>query len=202
MASTKRNTLSSRPLLSGCASSLSPAIACRCGTRRSTRFRHSAPAKMPPITRSSESHPPSPRAGRIRPTIEAQSITPAAKPSTISLKVCEIFLKINPSAAPASVAPPTPSAVNKTSSISISLHSHIRTQEGPAHFSTLHYKHLCTFCQLLFFSPDKKREKKAPPTSLPCAFCVCFLSIKRKEKSECLFDQICRFIGKICHLCK
>ena len=47
----------------------------------------------------------------------AASMTPAANESTTSANLCDRFLNANPIAAPITVAPPTPSAVNKTVSI-------------------------------------------------------------------------------------
>lgn len=44
-------------------------------------------------------------------------MTPAAKESTMSENLCDIFLNINPMAEPKTVAPPTPSAVSNTMSI-------------------------------------------------------------------------------------
>ena len=50
----------------------------------------------------------------ISANIAEESITPAANASTTSEKRCVIFLKVNPSIAPSTVAPPTPSAHSKT----------------------------------------------------------------------------------------
>ena len=61
--------------------------------------------------------PPYSSEGSISPSTAAESITPAAKESTISENLCEVFLKIKPMSEPMTVAPPTPSAVSNTSSI-------------------------------------------------------------------------------------
>ena len=78
-----------------------------------------APAKIPATVMSIPHLPPYSIDGKISPSIAAASITPAAKASTISENLCEIFLKANPMSEPNTVAPPTPRDVSKTSSINI-----------------------------------------------------------------------------------
>ena len=53
-------------------------------------------------------------AGNIRPTMAAASIIPAENAVTVFSKRADMFLTKYPIAAPAIVAPPTPSAVNIT----------------------------------------------------------------------------------------
>ena len=117
MASTKSMILLTRSVPSGWLSWSTPTRRCRWGTRRSMRLRASAPQKTPAMVISTANLPPFSREGRIRPMTAADSITPAAKLRTMSLKVWVIFLKAKPSSAPTTVAPPTPRAVNNTISI-------------------------------------------------------------------------------------
>ena len=100
-----------------CSSISGPIILCKCGTSLSIRFRHNAPAKIPPIVNNSLYFPPNSKEGTISPITAAASITPAAKARTISENLCDRFLNKKPIPAPMNVAPPTPRAVKRTISI-------------------------------------------------------------------------------------
>ena len=113
IASTNSSTRFSEALLR-CSSSSSPVSLCICGVSRSSTFRNS----IPPITPISTSHqrpiPACSAAGRISPTVDAASITPAQKPSTASFHLCGSALMKNPKSDPITVARLSPAALSQT----------------------------------------------------------------------------------------
>ena len=82
-----------------------PAILCRCGTILSSMLVAPAPARMPVIAKT-RAKPSLSNDGAMSPSMEAASITPAAKPSTMSLSRLGMFLKNIPPTTPAIVDKP------------------------------------------------------------------------------------------------
>jgi hypothetical protein len=101
--------------------------------------------------------PPNSSEGMTKPKTAAQSITPEANAKIQSESFCDTFLKRNPSAEPITVAPPTPRAVNNTTSI-----VKILRAVGLARLRALiiYYSKFCGALSTKLFEKDKNRYLK------------------------------------------